>query len=446
VLLLTALRDRDTLKRHVSTHGAAAMAVWTDQEPRDHRRACEACARGKQRCDGDGAGSAPCSKCASKGRQCVYPDSSARGHNADAESETVDNDVPDDSAEVDESLHNQVPDPFNTQDLHAISTGEGGVESMQYDPSDVTAAVPTANDMFSVQLDYGFLWDDPLVSPQFMFPFSPPHSLGARGPENSCFELQQECAHHDHNLPVDERLTEMLPESDHLTAEEEDILVAEYVPHVPPLGIEMRAHIVNMLKNELQSAQAEDLDRRFPTSRHLDTYVQLYFEHFHHRMPILHVPTFRTSSKVWLLVLAIVCIGCDYSKASLKSDHRGYLQTIARQMLKTDVSLDHRCSSHITVIDKLWHMQITRYRDVDVLTRAQALLLFQQVCLSMGHRDALVGVQLHRNVLVTLCRQFISQDGNPLHNHLIPETTNHGWLQWVGSEARHRLVYFTWRK
>jgi hypothetical protein len=114
--------------------------------------------------------------------------------------------------------------------------------------------------------------------------------------------------------------------------------VAEYIPHVPPLGIEMRDHIVNMLKNELPSLQAEDLDRRFPTPRHLDTYVQLFFEHFHHRMPILHVPTFRTSSKVWLLVLAIVCIGCDYSKASLKSDHRELLQFLARQILKADVS------------------------------------------------------------------------------------------------------------
>ena len=80
------------------------------------------------------------------------------------------------------------------------------------------------------------------------------------------------------------------------------------------------------------------------------------------------------------------------------------------------------------------------------MTRAQALLLLQQVCLSIGRRDALVDVQLYRNVLITLCRQFIAQDGNPLHNHLVSETTNHTWLQWVRSEARRRLVYFTWRK
>jgi hypothetical protein len=201
-----------------------------------------------------------------------------------------------------------------------------------------------------------------------------------------------------------------------------------------------------MLKKELQSAQVEDLDRRFPTPRHLDTYVQLYFEHFHHRMPILHVPTFRTLPKVWLLVLAIVCVGCDYSKASLKSEHRKHLQCLAWQILKTDVCPEHKYYSRITMTDNPWYTQITRYRDVDVLTRAQALLLFQQVCLSTGIRDALVGVQLYRNVLVTLCRQFISQDGNPLHNHLAPETTNHGWLQWVRSEAMRRLVYFTWRK
>jgi hypothetical protein len=341
---------RDTLKRHVSTHGAAAMAAWTDQEPRDHRRACKTCARRKQRCDGDGVGSAPCSKCVSKG-----PDSSARGHNADGESETVANDAPDDPAQVDESFHTQISGAFVTQDLPVINADDCEGDSMQYDPSNVTAAVPTANDVFSVQLDYDFLWDDPLVSPQFMFPFSPPYS--AVGPENSCLDLQQEYAHHDQNLPVDdERPTETLPGPDHLTAEEDDILVAEYVPHVPPLGIEMRGHIVNMLKNELQSAQAEDLDRSFPSPRHLDTYVQLYFEHYHHRMPILHVPTFRTSSKVWLLVLAIVCIGCDYSKASLNSDHRGLLQYLARHIFKTNVSLSHRYSSHILVTDKLRYL------------------------------------------------------------------------------------------
>lgn len=317
------------------------MAAWADQEPRDYRRACEACARGKQRCDGDGARSAPCSKCASKGRQCIYPDSSTRGHDVDGESDLVDNHAPDDSAQIDESVQPQALEPFITQDLPVIDTGNDGEQSMQYDPSEVTATIPTANDLFSVQLDYGFLWDDPLVSPQFMFPFSPPRSIGAAGPENNHLELQQEYAHQDHNLPVDDRRTETFPESHHLSAEEEDVLVAEYVPHVPPLGIEMRDHIVKMLKNELQSVQVEDLDSKLPTSRHLDAYVQLYFEHFHHRMPILHVPTFRTSPKVWLLVLAVVCVGCDYSRSSLKSDHRGYLQFLAQQILKTDVSPGH---------------------------------------------------------------------------------------------------------
>lgn len=334
------------------------MAAWADQEPRDHRRACEACARGKQRCDGDGAGSAPCSKCASKSRQCVYPQSSARGHNVDDESEMIDNHAPDDSAQVDESLHTHVPEPFTTLNLPETSTNDGGEESMQYDLFDVTAAIPTANDMFPVQLDYGFLWDDPLVSPQFMFPFSPPHSLAARGSETNCFGLQQEYAHPADNLPVDDRPNEALPESDHLTAEEEDILVAEYVPYVPPLGIEMRDHIVSMLKNELQPAQVDDLDGRFPTSRYLDTYMQLYFEHFHHRMPILHVPTFRTSPKVWLLVLAVVCVGCDYSKASLKSDHRAHLQFLARQILKTDVCPDRHLSSYTMATDKLWYCRL----------------------------------------------------------------------------------------
>ena len=363
---------RDTLKRHVSTHGAAAIAAWTDQEPRDHRRACEACAKAKQRCDGGGVSSAPCSKCMNKGRQCVYPASSAHEGNMDGESVMIDTQPPGDLTQDDGPFHTQASEPFITQSGPMTMHADGGENSMQHDSSEQTAAVPPAADVFSTQLDYGLPWDDFLVSPQFLFPFSPPQSLGTGDLENHCSGLQQEYANHAHNLDTtisnEIRPVEAFQEFGTLTPEEEDLLVAEYVPHVPPLGTEMRAHIIHMLKAELQPAQTEDLGASFPTSRHLDSYMQLYFEHFHPRMPVLHVPTFRTSPKAWLLVLAIVCVGCDYSKASLKSEHRRLLQSLAQQLLKTDVSLGniyHSTGHLLTGCVMAADNAVSRHRRID---------------------------------------------------------------------------------
>jgi hypothetical protein len=262
-----------------------------------------------------------------------------------------------DHTREDEPFNAQATETFPTPIVSMATIGDRQEELMQRDPAEQTTGIATDADVFSTQFDFGLPWDDFLASSQFLFPISLSHSSGGGDPGDSCFGLQQECTQHAQNLdtviPVGNTPAEVVREAEPMTAEEDDILLAEYVPHVPPLGIETRAHVINMLKIELRSTQIEDLDKKFPSLRHLDTYVQLYFEHFHPRMPILHVPTFRTSPKAWLLVLAVVCIGCDYSKAGLKTDHRKLLQSLAQQVLRTDVSPDLERISHRTVIDTL---------------------------------------------------------------------------------------------
>jgi hypothetical protein len=262
-----------------------------------------------------------------------------------------------DPTQEDESFNTQATEAFATSTVSIATIGGRQEESMQHDPAEQTTAIATDPDVFSTQLDFGLPWDDFLASSQFLFPVSLSYFPGGGDPDNNCFGLQQESTQHAHNLdtmiPSGNTPAEVVREAEPMTAEEDDILVSEYVPHVPPLGIETRAHTINMLRIELRSSQTEGLDKKFPTLRHLDTYMQLYFEHFHHRMPVLHVPTFRTSPKAWLLVLAIVCIGCDYSKAGLKTDHRKLLQSLAQQVLKTDVSLRREHISRQTATDKL---------------------------------------------------------------------------------------------
>ena len=263
---------------------------------------------------------------------------------------------PGDLAQEDEPFNAQATEAFATLTASGAATGDGQGELIQCNPPEQSAAVATDPDVFPTQFDFGPPWDDFLASSQFLFPISLSHSPGGGDPEDNRFGLQQESTQHVHNvdtaIPIDNTPAEVAREAEPMTAEEDDILVAEYVPHVPPLGIETRAHIINMLKVELLPSQNENLNK-FPSLRYLDTYMQLYFEHFHPRMPILHVPTFRTSPKVWLLVLAVVCIGCDYSKADLKTDHRRLLQSLAQHVLRTDVSPGLERISRRAVIDTL---------------------------------------------------------------------------------------------
>jgi hypothetical protein len=124
---------------------------------------------------------------------------------------------------------------------------------------------------------------------------------------------------------------------DNLTAEEQDILIAENIPHVPPVTEETRLYIIQAVKARLPQQEVQGLDAKLPSLRHLDTYLQLYFEHLHHRMPLLHVPTFHTSPETWQLVLAVICLGSRYSQAHHHRDHVLLLQRVAQHMVKVDV-------------------------------------------------------------------------------------------------------------
>jgi hypothetical protein len=107
------------------------------------------------------------------------------------ESEITDNHSPADPTHLDEPFHTQVAEPFITQNVPVTMTVDGEGEPMQHDISEQTAAVPAAVDMFSVQLDYGLPWDDFLVSPQFMFPFSLPHPLGSEAPRTTALKCRK---------------------------------------------------------------------------------------------------------------------------------------------------------------------------------------------------------------------------------------------------------------
>ncbi|KAK7441067.1 hypothetical protein Landi51_10270 [Colletotrichum acutatum] len=366
---------RDTLKRHVRTHGTAVLAEWTqnndDHLSRDQRRACEACAKAKQRCDG--CRPAPCTNCTNKGRRCSYQRSSG-------DDETI---------------------------LVAQPVADGDVFSTLTPPRQHLQPI-TSQSCASDQppLEPDLLWDALLTPAQFLFPFSPVPSLGVGTSTDFCFgdtalatvgePVDDQSVQNSFGAKATPRVgveaVEVFTGPGNLTAEEEDILIAEYIPHVPPITAETRAYMLQAIKARLPQHEAQGLDANFPTLRHLDTYMQLYFEHFHPRMPLLHKPTFQASPETWQLALSVI----------------------------------RELSSN------------------DVLTCAQSLLLFHQSQWLSGERSVIIEVQFYRNILVTLCRQLLSREGTLMHTHTSAEDANHAWSQWIQAEAKRRIIHFTW--
>lgn len=90
--------------------------------------------------------------------------------------------------------------------------------------------------------------------------------------------------------------------------------------------------------------------------------------------------------------------------------------------------------------------QVRQLFNIDTLTCAQSLLLFQLSLWHSGDRNIGIEMQLYRNVLVTLCRQLLSREGTFIRRPTPDEDMNHEWLEWIRAESKRRIIYFTWSK
>lgn len=347
-------KQSDTLKRHVSTHGSAALAEWTQKNVNTCRYACQACAKGKQRCDGDGI--ADCSNCAHKGRPCVYRTASRPVQASTYSATLVRDNGPVEPRDV-SANRSRVPTPVSVlcipPDSTAISSGDRSGNSIQ-DVSQVpTSTTGLHGDADLASLQHEPFWDFELPTPRIAFPLSPLPWLGPEGDmldfyfgnDNSValpFHAPL-ISSHDSSIEgtsIAPHSTAAAPVTDTeiLTLEEDDILDSEHIPQVPNITAETRTHMLRALEAELPQKEARGLANAFPSLKHLDVYVQLYFSHFHPRMPFLHAPTFQPSPEAWQLVFAVACVGCQYSAAGQKEKHIALFQRLAQHMMKKDVS------------------------------------------------------------------------------------------------------------
>jgi hypothetical protein len=72
---------------------------------------------------------------------------------------------------------------------------------------------------------------------------------------------------------------------------------------------------------------------KLPPIEAMNSFIQLYFEYFHPSFPMLHRPTFETSTAKWVLVLGIAGLGCRYSVSRSSCQYGNLLRELLRQAI-----------------------------------------------------------------------------------------------------------------
>ncbi|KAF9888126.1 hypothetical protein FE257_009262 [Aspergillus nanangensis] len=153
-------------------------------------------------------------------------------------------------------------------------------------------------------------------------------------------------------------------------------------------------------------------------------FIQLYFEHFHPSLPLLHKVTFCPLEMPWILNLAVATIGSHYSR--LSSSYR--YTTLLGDCLRLAVSelIDHDINVSIGI------------------PFAQAILLSQVDTAYSGQRNLVLKAQFYRSFAVTICRGIaagLRRREPPCKQTESRHETYHQWLQ---RELEKRIVYCGW--
>lgn len=117
------------------------------------------------------------------------------------------------------------------------------------------------------------------------------------------------------------------------------VLEMEHFAHVGRLGLEKYEEIVE----NLQFHADQPIYRSFgspvlPSAEVMNSFIQLYFEHFHDTMPFIHKPSFDPSNEHWILVLAVAATGCRFSQVPRSDLYALKLTELVRRSIMVVVS------------------------------------------------------------------------------------------------------------
>lgn len=281
-----AFPRRDTLQRHMSMHGKEASSLLGSLSRTS--KACKPCAKSKQRCDGEH----PCQRCKQRGILCTrrtslplqessyIPRASMQG-SSDYEAS---NRQPDSPASP---LLRTKTEPVS---IPRVTTGSEVEENSQMQEARRVSIAglyvsPYPNPPVSTTVYQSIEQRDRTWSP----PSAQPNTSGLRAPTA-----------HESRRP-----------SLAVVRSEADVIAAESFDHVPRLPASTYAKILQFY--EEQRTYSGNL-AALPGIDLLNSFMQLYFEHYAAKLPLIHPSTFMPSDDSWLLVLAMASVGCEYSE------------------------------------------------------------------------------------------------------------------------------------
>ncbi|KAF4429654.1 hypothetical protein FACUT_9062 [Fusarium acutatum] len=132
-----------------------------------------------------------------------------------------------------------------------------------------------------------------------------------------------------------------------------DIIAAENYYHVPALPGETYEKIRSFARSLHDTSSQSSGGQEFPNIVVLNSFMQLYFEFVNAQFPILHLPTFKPSPKSWMLVLAVVAVGCSHSAIRNQHEFAVPLRDLLHQALVIKLYEEHRSASDIPLFDLL---------------------------------------------------------------------------------------------
>ncbi|KAL2829634.1 fungal-specific transcription factor domain-containing protein [Aspergillus pseudoustus] len=205
------------------------------------------------------------------------------------------------------------------------------------------------------------------------------------------------------------------------------VVEAEDFGHVERLSLHAYQDILRLLE---RTSQHQGHFKPFknpiiPPLEVFNSFIQLYFEHFHPVFPMLHHATFDPNRASRVLVLATAAIGCRYSKALQSAVCANALQELLRR------TIAHTCEQDNSQVRHLW--------------MAQALVLNSIGMMYSGDRRLFEIAEAARNGPITLCRRNGALRSDAAWPAVDPPLQDaalkHEWLQWARLEGLKRLGF-----
>ncbi|GLB12221.1 hypothetical protein AtubIFM57258_009501 [Aspergillus tubingensis] len=243
---------------------------------------------------------------------------------------------------------------------------------------------------------------------------------------------------HDHSLEIDEAMEPRryspttitidaqlsFPDMEGLPIERVDEENFAHVNDVPAAAVEEVHRVARIMQGNPTFPPFTEL--KIPPLPVINSWVQLYFEHFHPVFPILHKPSFCTPGTHWLLIFVVSAIGAQFSGLPhAQTCSRAMHELVRRQSM-------HLCENLNVHARELWLMRV--------------FLLNLLGLRYSGERRALEIAEVYQAVPVTVARrsQIFRSIVSLQKIHQLELPNAQKWQIWTLDEERRRTGYAIW--